>query len=638
MHDIDFLPLVKPLFNSFQNHLHDSLHCEMIKKLLKKIYHAHFDQEDAQNQLFHSLPIAIELFCDAPQKKISFCALLKHRTDAFKFFFDMICCWLIPEQHLNAVLLYAADFCISEMDEKVYTLCEVMISVENIEELKRISEAFEATHAEICLGLESSHYARRILEAKGLSMDEKTSAIRKQVTYLVNRYPTIFDQELLTEMQLLFVMCPDQFKLNRQSRHLIRIICVHHLFRTSLSRLVWKAPQKRHLNLKIFRARIKTKLGFKIVLAISVGVNFFMDKEVFDKTHLQKAIQSYIPAAQVVENSYFANRRGVEHIGTLYLEIEKFNGEEFSNEDIDLLRRELPTDLKDRIEHLMHPVFMPRNEEEIIRNILSLSSQIKYVRDIPQVFISFDEQTPLHLYFIVILLRVLKNDSIPIQEMFKKADTFLEYIHDRTQSAGNLRRKYKKEATVFRVKLAKDHYLRTDHSIDLNRARQVIASELCQVIGEVRDYNGGIISKQNELFCDLSKMLKNSVKYNDLLLENFFYSLTPVILRSVLEPEALRTLFLMLLDSIEEGLFNGKDYAIRISMEKEFVFVMIKAEDRAVKEELSWAIGKLQLHASKLALAYVSVYDLIYVGYIYRCHDPLQQELFCETVRQALMN
>ena len=113
----------------------------------------------------------------------------------------------------------------------------------------------------------------------------------------------------------------------------------------------------------------------------------------FDKTHLLKAIQNYIPSAQAVENSFFANRRGSEHICTLYLELEKINGDEFTGNEIRMLRQELPNDLKDRIEHLMHPVFMTRNEEEIIRNILSLSNQIKFLRDIPQVFISFDEQT-----------------------------------------------------------------------------------------------------------------------------------------------------------------------------------------------------------------------------------------------------
>src|SRR5262249_28102216 len=150
------------------------------------------------------------------------------------------------------------------------------------------------------------------------------------------------------------------------------------------------------------------------------------------------------------------------------------------------LSKELPIDLKDRIEHLMHPVFMPRNEEEIVRNVLSLSSQIKYIRDIPQLTISFDEQTLTSLFFTVILVRVLKPDSRPIQDTFRRGETFLTYIHDRCRSLGFLRKKYLKEATIFRVKLAKGKFLRRDHSIDLNKARQAIFDELTRLLGDLR--------------------------------------------------------------------------------------------------------------------------------------------------------
>ena len=219
--------------------------------------------------------------------------------------------------------------------------------------------------------------------------------------------------------------------------------------------------------------------------------------------------------------------------------------------------------------------------------------------------------------------------------MFKQSDTFLEYIHDRTKHAGTLRRKYKKEATVFRVRLANDPFLRANHSIDLNKARQIVAAELCRIVGEVRDFNGGMITKQHEVLCQLRNLL-NSIKYNDLLLENFFYSLAPVIMRHVLEPEMLRTLFLMLLESIDEGLSNGESYDLKTFFDGTSTFAIVKAEGPALKEELNRVIGKLQLHSSQLANTYVSVYDITYIGYIYRCDDGDKQQQFCQTIQQAL--
>ena len=606
------------------------LHHEMAQHLLKRILGPSFDGGISAQRL----PLVAELWHPTEEwgdKQIAFCALIKQRADALKFFLEMVCSCLIPQKTFTPSFVYSANFA---ENNQLYTILELVVSADHAEEMSRLRMAFAENRAEICLGLQSSHFASKIIEAKGISIEGKTALIRKQISHLVRHHPERFNQDLLAEMQLLLILCSEEFTSNRESRHLIRIICLHHFFRTSLNREIGENPKKRHLYLKISRAQVKKGSARQTVLSLLVGVNFFMDKEIFDRTHLVKAIQNYIPSVQVVEHSCLANRKGAEQIGILYLEIEKADQELFTNEEITLLRRELPSDLKDCIEQLMHPVFMPRNEEEVIRNMLSLSNQIKYVRDIPQVFISFDEQTALHLYFSVILVRVLKSDALPIQEMFGKADTFLEYIHDRTQNAGSLRRRYRKEATVFRIKLAKDHYLRADHSIDLNRARQVVASELSQIIGEVRDYNGGIISKQNELFSQLNKLLKNSVKYNDLLLENFFYSLTPVIMRSVLEPEVLKTLFLILLEAIEEGL-HGKKYAIRFSIEKQFVFAMIATEERTVRDEAYRAVGSLQLHPSKLAFSYVSVYDQIYLGCIYRCDDPAQQELFCETLRHC---
>ena len=60
---------------------------------------------------------------------------------------------------------------------------------------------------------------------------------------------------------------------------------------------------------------------------------------------------------------------------------------------------------------------------------------------------------------------------------------------------------------------------------------QVVVSELSRILGEFRDFNGGMISKQNELLTDVRAHLENKgIRYNEIHLENFFYSLAPVII------------------------------------------------------------------------------------------------------------
>lgn len=643
----EFLPKIETIFHSQNNSLSHELYNNLLSNVLQGILadRMTFTQGDALDvlgdqraQFLALLPLVTVKWSQNQLGDISFFTLSKFRANSFKFFFDMLSHWLLPGKRLNVVLVYAADFRMPDIGSEVYTLCEIMIRVEKMQELELMQRNFPIIESELRLGIPSLRYARRILEIKGLTSDGKTALIQEYIAYLVDRLPTEIDQDILTEMQHVLVTCSEEFKEERECRHLSRIISVQYLFRKALREAVKTAPQKRHLSLKLFRARLKQESGFKTVLGVIIGINFFRDKEVFEKSHILKAIQNYIPEAVVVEDSFFANRRGSEHVCTLYLEIEKKNGTSFTPEEINLLRNELPSDLKDRIEHLMHPIFMPRNEEETMRNILNLSGQIKYLRDIPQVFISFDEQTRVNLVFTIILVRVLRPGMPPIQEIFRHSDSFLEYIHDRCQNAGILRRKYRKEATVFRVKLPKDRFLRADHSIDLNKARQAVISELSRIVGEVRDYNGGMISKENEVLCEVRNLLKKKVKYNDLMLENFFYSLIPVIMRNVLEPEALCTLFFMLLESIESGPLNGESHNIKIINQQQFVFVMIKIEDRSLREEISRAINKMQLHSSQLANSYVSLDDLIHLGYIYRTDDVRRQEVFCQTIQQALIS
>lgn len=617
----------------------------LVSKILKQIIPQEFIylyQEDPKAteeliECFESqLPIITCTARETAPSNMSFYIVSRYRPNAFKFFFEMISRWLVPGKRLNVLSMYASDFSIPEFNTNVYSMCEIVIHIENSEELDEIKRNHPIIESEVRLGMVSSYYARRILEVKGLSNDEKTAMIQEYIAWVTARWPKEFSFDVFTEMQHVLVMCRDDFKSARDIRHLSRLIGIQYLFRKKIRQLVEKHPDKRHLSLKIFQARIREGDSQRPVLGVLVAVNFLQGKEIFEETHLIKAIQNYVPSAKMVENSSFFNRRGSEPICTLYLEIEKPVQEQFTREEIKILRKELPNDLAAWVEHLMHPVFMPRNEEEIMRNILTLSNQIKYLRDIPQVFVTFDEQTHHHLYFTVILVRVVKEQGFSIEEMFAQSDSFLEYILDRTKTIGHLRKKHPKEATVCRLKFSKEQFIRRDHSIDLYKARQVVVSEVSRIIGEVRDYNGGMISKQNELFLTVKELLKDCVNYNELLLENFFYSLNPVIMRTVLEPEALKTLFILLLESISDGFFNEKSYAMKVRAEPSFVFVMIAAEDKNVEREIAKAIKSLTLSTSSLVTSSINVYDIPYIGYIFRSNDPQKQRKFCVAIQNVV--
>jgi hypothetical protein len=636
--------VIKTLFESSQrDDVNNQSYYDMILRTLKKMLPIDFFQDkqteemtclERQKTLKQTIPIITYSEAHQFPGTISFFALSRYRPNSFKFFFEMISRWLNPGQRLNVVLVCASDFILPQLGNDVYTICEVMISVQSALEFEDIQKNFSIIGSEISLGIHSEFYAQRILEIKGLAADDKTAMIQGFIAHLTKRFPHVYDKDVFTEMQHLLVTCRDDFKETRQPRHLSRIISVQYLFRKALREAVKKSSHRRHLSLKIFRAFIRTPTGHKQVLSLLVGVNFFRDQETFGEKNLLRAIQHYIPTAQAIENSFFINKLGSENICISYIEIEKKEGGEFTIAEIRKLRRELPTNLKNRVENRLHSVFMPRNEEEIMRNILALTNQIKYVRDIPQVFISFDEQAYSHLYFNVILARVVKPEDHPIPELFKKANSFVEYLHDRTKVTGYVRKRYAKEATVFRLKLPKEGFLRADHSIDLYKARQTVVSELSRVIGKIRDYNGGMISKQHELLSTIRRLLSEVKEYDELLLENFFYSLTPVVVRALLDPKAFKTLFLMLLEGIKD--YTSDQPYVKFYTEPYNIFALVMVEDPTIKDQIYRLIQELHIPSTELAYAHVKIHGSICMGYICCARDAAKKEEFFHAIQVAL--
>ena len=272
---------------------------------------------------------------------------------------------------------------------------------------------------ELRLGLTSEFHANRIMQFKGLSYDKKTSMIQEKIASLIQSRSKDFGRSIFTQMQQFLVNCSDEFKTQRDYHHISRIISVLYLMRKVLNQKNQSFADKRHIIIKFLKTKLYAKDSARDVLGIIVGLNFLKEHEIFEKKHLIKAIQKFIPGIIDIENSYFIEKNSGDSIQTLYLEVEKSSKKSFAIEEIDKLKASLPMEISSNIERLMHRVFMPRNEEEIVRNILILTRQLRFINDIPQVIINFDEQTSNDLSFNVILLRIIKSSISSIDDLFK---------------------------------------------------------------------------------------------------------------------------------------------------------------------------------------------------------------------------
>lgn len=619
---------------------HRILYSSSIRNALVKLLPSSFFLfDEASDCLMDSfsklLPVVKWVEWGAEGLQLSVYMLCRQRVNGVKFFYDMISKWLVPGKRPVISSFFSTDFKLPEFSDELFTVCEIVISFGNSKELELVRRQMPIIESEIRMGLLSVYHASRILEIKGLSADEKTSLIQERIASLLERRPKDFDYDIFMQMQHFLVMCNEEFKAIREYAHMSRIIYVFYLFRRALKKQIERNPGQRFVYVKVSRVYLHHSFGLKKVLGIFAGLNFRGDNELFEERHFAAIFNARFPHMAVVEESFFFRTSKEDRTQLLYLEVEKVNGLDFTLAEIKWIKERLPAEIEGGIEKLTRPLFMPRNEEEVMRNIITLSNQLRLARDLPQVIINFESQVETELAFTVIWLRVLRSFDFPVKELFEKSDSFLRFVPDRIKHVGYLRKKSPKEATVFRLKFSAHKFLRPDHSVDLFKARQSIVQELQRILGEFRDYNGGMIAKQHEQFIVLRSLLSSIDKNEELLLENFFHSIFPIEHRSVFNPHFLKDLFIMFLEAVQKRGGEGSDAAIYQSNYNSCSYFLLSYTDNSLKKQVIDCIKSFQVSSSQLLAMSLEHLGTSYLGYIYFEEDPVQRDLFLERLSSA---
>lgn len=548
---------------------------------------------------------------------LSVLLLCKYRLNACNFFHDMVSRWLLPQKRVNVELFFASDVRLPHLSDDLLCVAEIVVHLKSAQDVEAVRRNLHAIETEIRLGVVSNYHARRILEFKGLSADGKTAMIQEKIGSLIQSHSKDFDQGIFSQMQHFLVCVREDFKLSRDYHHISRIISNLHSLRKFIQQNAQVYPNKRHVVFKFLKTKLST-VGQKEkpVLGVLAAFNFLREHEVFETAHLISAIQKNLPELRLVDGSAFVDR-GEDAVQTLYLEVEKSDSADFALEEIQLLKISLPDQMKGHIEQLTHPIFMPRNEEEVLRNIMALSRQIRFVGDMPQIVISFDEQKGDDLCFTVILLRVISENEPSLQELFANKKAQLKFIPDRVRRVGHIRRKYVKEATVFRTAIPSAGLFRTDHSVDLYKARGFVLGEINRVIGQVRDYNGGMIYKLNESLKSLKTALGRTA--DPILLEKFFYSIVPIEMRSSLETEPLKQFFLTLMQAMKTDSLQRK-------IDTSHIYVAVPKKKRQID---------FNLPPHKLVSFAMDIHDTPYSGYMILSDEQQEQQQFLEAIERA---
>lgn len=273
---------------------------------------------------FHdSLPVIQSTELSRAPCTLSIQLLCKYRHNACNFFYEMISRWLLPHRKVNVDLFFSSDVRLPKLSDDLLSVSEIVVQIKSMQELQEVKKNLKQIEAELKLGIVSHYHARRILEFKGLSSDEKTAMIQEKIGSLIKSRSKDFDKGIFSQMQHFLVTCKEEFKKSRDYHHISRIISNLYSVRKLLKQNIEVFPTKRHVILKF----LKTKLsGGKSVLGILVGLNFLSEHELFEQNHLIEAVSHYLPNIRSVEGSSFADRSNESSVQANYLEIEKEGG------------------------------------------------------------------------------------------------------------------------------------------------------------------------------------------------------------------------------------------------------------------------------------------------------------------------
>ncbi len=611
---------------------------ELLRHLLPKNLLA-FSPEKIQKWTQSKLPLIkwSEPSSTPNSLSIYFLCTPKQEVKGEKVLLEVIQKWLIPEKEVQVLGFYNLYFYMREIKSQLFFLAEVQIFVEDTTELRIIQENLPLLCNELTLSLSSSKYLEEILDTKALSYDQKSSQIQQYLRRLHERAPKQFGIELFREMSTFLALANPNFHKFRLSKHLAKIVASHYLMTKRLNHGYSISPEKRHLEFRFIRSKLHFPFGVKSILGFSIGVCLTDRYEAFEDMHVISGVQKFIPEAQIVKGSYYTHRVNNSPLKYLYLELEKKDGTRFSPKEIQKLNAELKEELKNRIERLIPSVFMIRNEEEVMRNILLLSQELKYLADLPQVMVNFDKQGANELYFTILVIRILRKHDVPLDKAFGKVKGSFRFIPDRVQNVGYIRKKNPKEANVFHLCIPKDHSIsRTDSSVNFYLARQKIISIITEALGEVRDYNGGMILKQGELFSQLKHAFSGVENSWRELLENFFFSLNPIEAQATASLKSLITLFKLFLKSLKAELPKRESCFLKFLERENIIFAVLRNKDSSLNSLINEELNQLDNFSKLLIRTKVFIQGTLLQGFIYETTSSNQKKQFQSCINRAV--
>lgn len=399
----------------------------------------------------------------------------------------------------------------------------------------------------------------------------------KKLRQWLDRFPLSFDDVIVSDLVLFYSLAKKKYLDHRNYFHLFRLVLsIYNVQRKLLSSLTL-FPLVRHFTARWIPTNLLFPFSSKPVLGCLMGFNVMDRCELFDEETIQVVLQKNFPELQLVKDSYYRHTSQYENLRVFYFEVEKRDGKLFSLAERKKVEESFAAKIRNSIQKLVPSVFMKFNQEEVYKNVLILSQEMMSIHDLPQVSITLEKYTGKEIVFHVSLVQIAPLHGFSFKERIVGGSFILERSLPVRSLDG-----HQVEAHLFRVLLPCDaSLLRSDGSLDFYAARSRVVGFLTQAIGEFRDYNGGLLIKQQELLFSFRQLLPEVDTLQDSeLVETFFHALLPLDKQALLDPQVLASLFLYFQEHRKEK--GHQPFSLKVHEEKQRTFISLRAMDPAV--------------------------------------------------------
>lgn len=448
----------------------------------------------------------------------------------------------------------------------------------------------------------------------------------------LTRFSQSIDNSILNDQMLLYLVASRKYLDHRKASHLFRLILSIYNMQKKLLRSATFFPHQRHLEVRWIPTSLVFPFSSKPVLGCLIGFNVLDKYELFDEENILTALQKYIPELRLVRESSYCHPSPHKTLKIFYFEVEKKNSTLFSLEELALFKNNIKDKISNCIQKLSPAIYMGHNEEETYKNILVLSQEIQSVKDLPQAYITLDQQTGKEIVFRIIMVHISPFHRFSLKDCFSD----YKFVSHRVVTIRQLD-EHPIEANIFGIHLPRDaSILRSDGSLDFYAARQKVAAQITAAIGEFRDYNGGIIITQQKLLQSFKESFPEIANEDPEFLESFFYAITPLEKQAVLHQNILSDLFDYFLENRKQKLPCQTEYDLKIYQKEQRLFIVVHSLHESIIDAISVLF---QEHSNKLhnvAYNFIQIPEGCFFNCVFLVDDNKNTKAFIRTLRQIL--